>query len=610
MKYDQNFIEKVKDANNIVEIIGQYTELKARNHQYTGLCPFPDHNEKTPSFSVSESKQLYHCFGCKKSGNIFTFLEAYNGLSFVEALEYLAARAHIQMPREQGKQEYRKQGFSGNQKQQMFQANKLAALFYHQKLKDLPRQHKLHTYLKKRHLTLELIQEFCIGYAPESWDELTHHLKDKKVPNNLAEQLGLIRKNTKGDYFDLFRDRLIFPISSIDSNVTGFGARIIDQGQPKYINSIESDVFKKRQSFYGLNCSAKFIKSENEVFVVEGYMDLLALYSQGIRNVVATLGTALTEEHVRLLKRWTKNVVLLFDGDQAGQNAAQRSLTHFFKQDIPPKILILPEGMDPDDFIHGFGKKTFLEKAEKAEDLLLSQAKTLLADGKNQPANRIQFLDTISPILKSIRDPRLLQMYVEELAFLLNENPQKLHSWIMTGKRKTREIRANSAQNPLSPPDSTSQISLEGATEDELVLLGLSLKSLKYMGFFVNQQGLQYLNHEGLKKVFSQAVNKYGQKTENFDRLASSVLLQIKNPEKLINLVHLSSEDDNSNQDENLLKECFIRVKDRYLLEKSSVLVTEMKSSDLSDTKLERFMNLQNERKALKNLKTIPLEND
>lgn len=603
MRYDQNFIEKVRDANNLVEVISQYTELKSRGHQHMGLCPFPDHNEKTGSFSVSESKQLYHCFGCKKSGNIFTFLETYNGFSFIEALEYLAGRAHIEMPKPEEQKGRPAQYVSKDQKQMMFRANKFAAVFYHQKLKALSKDHKLQAYLQKRNLTSELIEDFRIGYATEAWDELAKFLNSKGVPAQIVQKLGLIRQNKKGGYFDLFRDRLMFPIFAIDSNVIGFGGRIIDEGQPKYINSVESDVFKKGQSFYGLDRSAKHIRSADQVFVVEGYMDLLALYGKGVKNVVATLGTALTEKHVRLLKRWTKNIILIFDGDQAGQTAAQRSLPHFFQHDLSPQIFALPEGKDPDDFITEFGQESFLERAQAAEDLFLHLVRQWLRGYKGTPKDKIQIIDQVTPLLQSLQDKRLLQMYVEELARHLGEEPNKVYSWVMDAKRPQKVV--NEAPTP-QPVEINEKLSLKGVAQDELVLLGLSLKSLKYLNFFIKHQGVDYLSHEALKKIFSHVVARHGQEPENFDKLAHLVVSKVENPEKIVNLINISSVDEVSDQDENLLKECFIRVKDRYLQRKASQLVAQMKN-DPNEAELERFVNIQNDRKALKELKNTPL---
>lgn len=602
MRYDQNFIEKVRESNNIVDIISQYTDLKARGHNHMGLCPFPDHKEKSPSFSVSESKQLYHCFGCKKSGNLFTFLETYNGYSFAESVEFLANRAHIEIP----KPVETHPGASLAQldhKKQMHRANKFAAVFYHQKLKSLLKDHKVVSYLQKRKLSVEIIDEFKLGYAGEAWDDLEKYFKQKRVPPTIAQKLGLIRQNKNGGFFDLFRDRLMFPIFSIDGQVIGFGGRIIDQGQPKYLNSVESDVFKKGQSFYGLDLSAKHIRSEDRVFVVEGYMDLLALYSHGVRNVVATLGTALTDKHVHTIKRLTKNVVLLFDGDQAGQTAADRSLIHFLAQDLLPQIFILPEGMDPDDFINQHGKDHFLETSRKAEDLFLKLLSDWLRDYQATPREKIQIIDQVTPLLNALSDSRLLQIYIDELSKRLNEDPKTLFSWIVNGKKVTTQPQMlHSVENSVV----MDKISMDGVGQDELGLLALSLKSLKFMNFFIEHRGLDFLSHNELKDIFTTVVTKYGQEPDNFDKLPHLVVSRVKNPEKFVNLINISSGSEATDQDENMLKECFIQVKDRYLQRQASVLVTQMKN-DPSDAKLERFVNIQNDRKALKELKNTPL---
>lgn len=603
MRFDDQFIQKVIDANNLIEIIGQYTELKGRGDQHMGLCPFPDHNEKSPSFSVSEGKQLYHCFGCKKSGNVITFLKTYNGFSFVEAIEYLANRAHIELPKEPEASGPQRKRVSPDIKKQMFRANKFAAVFYHQKLKALAKDHKLRPYLEKRNLTPEIIDEFRLGYASESWDELTNYIAGKGVPLGISQKLGLIRTNKKGGHFDLFRDRLMFPIFAIDSEVIGFGGRIIDQGQPKYINSVESDVFKKGQSFYGLDKSAKFIRTEDRVFVVEGYMDLLALYSRGVKNVVATLGTALTENHVRLIKRWTKNIVLLFDGDQAGHTAAERSLPHFFKHNLLPRIFALPDGKDPDDFITEHGAEAFQKQADQSSDLFLHLMQEWFKDYRGEPKDKIQVVDQAAPLLRLLNDQRLVDMYVEELARRMGEDHRKVFAWISGGEKPKVPVKRSIPEVPVDPDK---KISLKGITEDELVLLGLSLKSLKYLDFFVNQQGLDVLSNKELKDVFAQVVAKYGQEPESFDKLAHLVVSRVDNPEKIVSLINISPDESGDDRDESLLKDCFIRVKDRYLRRQASVLVNQMKNNP-SETNLERFVNIQNQRKALKELKKTPL---
>lgn len=601
MRYEADFIERVRDANNIVDIIGQHTELKARGYQHMGLCPFPDHNEKSPSFSVSENKQLYHCFGCKKSGNIFTFLETYNGFSFVEALEYLARRAHIEMPKPQETNSPQRSG--GTDKSRLQRVNKLAGVFYFQNLKKLPEDHKAKKYLKQRGLTAELVEEFRLGYASENWDDLHRALQSQSVPSALMQQLGLIRPNKKGGYFDLFRDRLMFPIFAVDGEVIGFGGRIIDQGQPKYINSVESDLFKKGQSFYGIHKTAPYIRSEDQVFVVEGYMDLLALYAAGIKNAVATLGTALTEKHVIALKKLTKNVVLLFDGDAAGQTAAERSLIHFLAHDLLPQIMVLPTGKDPDDFIKMVGQQEFRNYSKEAQDLFLHLLGQWMTDYSATPKDKINLIEKVSPYWAALQDPRLKQMYVEEVARVLLEEPRKVLNWLQTQKRPV----SSALPTHMTPPaQRETRLGLEKVAQDELVLLGLSLKSSKFLDFFIKNQGLEILTHEGLQDLFQQVALDYGQEPENFDKLAHLVISRVENPEKIVNLINFSSDEETFDQDSELLKECFIRVKDRFLQRQASVLVAQMKNQP-DDLKLERFVNIQNDRKALKELKNTPL---
>ncbi|MEK6554521.1 MAG: DNA primase, partial [Bdellovibrionota bacterium] len=326
MSFSKEFIEKVRDANNIIDIISEFTTLKRTGSGYMGCCPLPGHNEKSPSFSVSEAKQVYHCFGCQRKGNIFTALQELKNYSFPEAIEYLADRANISIPRDEAKSTMTIEAKST--KETMLKLNKAAAAYYHNNLLDLSMDHPVRQYCARRGLTEEIIRKFHIGYATDEWEGLRRHLMNLKAPVPLAEKLGLLRPRKTGEgSYDLFRNRLMFPIQNHKEEFVGFGGRVLsDEDQPKYLNSIESEVFSKGQTFYGFHESSKHIRAEEGVLVVEGYMDFLALYVAGIQNVVATLGTALTASHAKLLKRSTHNVVILFDGDAAGQRAAERSL--------------------------------------------------------------------------------------------------------------------------------------------------------------------------------------------------------------------------------------------------------------------------------------------
>ena len=597
MRFDQEFIEKVREANNIVDIIGQHTTLKGRGDQYMGLCPFPDHKESTPSFSVSESKQLYHCFGCKKSGNIFTFLETFNGFSFVESVEFLARRAGLELPK---KTEKFRQKRPQEDKSILYRINRFAAAFYFQKMQNLEDSHPAKSYLQKRGLPVELCSEFRLGYASEAWDELTKSFAAKKVPMSQAEKLGIVRKNQRGGLFDLFRDRLMFPIFSLNDEVVGFGGRILDKGQPKYINSVESPVFKKGKILYGLNKSAREIRSQDRVFVVEGYMDYLSLYAKGIKNCAATLGTALTLDHVKLLKRWTKNIILIFDGDQAGQLAAERSLQTFFQAGLSPQILVLPEGQDPDDFVRDQGAEAFVTKADQSEDLFLVVLDRWMKGYRGLAKDKIQLVDRLKPLFADLADLRLKQIYLDEVSRRIDEDPQRVDTWLRS--RSTRPVDVKST--PTQPPERAqySRMGLQKAPKDELLVLGLSIKSPNLLDFLVSEQALDYLTHGEVREIFSDVLRKHGQSPEAFDKLANLVVSRVKDPEKIAELVNISSPFEEGEDDERVMKECLFRLKDRYLQRQAAVLAAEIKNQPTNE-KLEQIMNIQKNRLALKKLK-------
>jgi DNA primase len=383
LRYPPEFVDRVQDANNLADIISQYTQLKQSGNGYMGRCPFPDHAEKTPSFSVSEAKQVYHCFGCKKSGNVFSFLRDYNGMSFPEAVEFLAERASIPLPEIKNEQQNEQYSEQQDKKKQMLKANKVAAHFFSETLKRAPADHPIKAYIQKRKLQPETIEEFQIGYAPIEWEGLAHHLLKQNISTALAEEVRLIkaRKENNG-HFDIFRDRLMFPILSPMQEVLAFGGRIHDQGEPKYLNSPETPVFNKSKVLYGLAHTAKYIRSEDAVIIVEGYMDLVSLFQAGLKNVAASMGTALTAEHAKLIKRLTTNVVVLFDSDEAGQRAAERSLPLLLAAGLYPKGLILTDAKDPDEYVTKFGMESLKQKIDTSPELFNMVLQMWMSDYK------------------------------------------------------------------------------------------------------------------------------------------------------------------------------------------------------------------------------------
>ena len=352
---NNNIVDEIKSRCSIVDVIGRYVTLKRAGNSHKGLCPF--HNEKTPSFIVSESKQVFKCFGCGESGDVISFMMKIENLDFQTAVSKLCDMYGIDMD---------KFGFKNEgHKNKIFEMNRDAALYYFGNLTG--KANEGYAYMQKRGLDPKTITKFGIGFAENRWNGLTDHLKSKGYSEDLMYQGGLVSKSEKtGRYFDKFRNRVMFPIFNTRGKVIGFGGRDLGKDGPKYLNSPESAVFSKKHNLYGLNVTRQDIINKDYVIVVEGYMDLVSLYRNGITNVAATLGTALTDNQCQLLKRYTDNVVLSYDSDTAGQNAAMRGLQLLHENGLKAKVVHVTEGKDPDDFVRKRGKDAFLELIDGA----------------------------------------------------------------------------------------------------------------------------------------------------------------------------------------------------------------------------------------------------
>lgn len=404
--YPQSILDEIRDRISISSYIGEHIPLKKAGRNFKGLCPF--HSEKTSSFMVSDEKEIFHCFGCGEGGNIFTFVMKFDGLSFSEAVEHLAGRASVALPKNNfSKQEIDKTETIARKKKLLLKINKFVAEFFRANLVQGPRSEQARNYLKSRGILSENSTQHFLGYADDNWDALYKHLEQSKVPLQLAEELGLLRKNRTGEYFDLFRGRLIFPIVSPRKEVLGFGGRIISgdtKDNAKYINSPDSMIYHKSHSVYGLNVAQQDIRQLDRVIIVEGYMDALALNEAHIGNVVAPLGTALTSGHIRLLGRYTKNMVLIFDGDSAGINAAERSLPSFMEAGLMPKIVVLPDGDDPDDWIKKNSKEEFETLLDKSDTLLAWFIKRRSSLAQVDPARKFKLVSELKPFFNNLKD--------------------------------------------------------------------------------------------------------------------------------------------------------------------------------------------------------------
>lgn len=612
LRYPPEFIDRVQEANNLTEIISQYTQLKQSGNGYLGRCPFPDHAEKTPSFSLSESKQVYHCFGCKKSGNIFSFLRDYNGMSFPEAIEYLAERAAIPLPEtlyEQNKKNDNQYQVQQNKKKLMLKANKMAALFFSESLRQAPGHHPIKAYIQKRNLKPETIEEFQIGYSPMEWDGLTNYLQGQHISSDLAEEAKLIRARKEGSgHFDLFRDRLMFPILSPMQEVLAFGGRIHDQGEPKYLNSPETLVFNKSRVLYGLAQTAKYIRSEDAVVIVEGYMDLVSLFQAGLKNVAASMGTALTVEHTKLIKRLTANVIVLFDSDQAGQRAAERSLPLLLAAGLYPKGLILNEVKDPDEYITKFGMESLREKIDTSPELFSMVLKMWMLDYKGEASQKVKLIDMVKPVFAAISDSRLKDLYVQELSHRMSVGLDWVRSALATTNQNQRpqvavlneKEQKKVAQEPLKP-----LFLLAGAPQAEIMLLQLSLKSRANFEIFLSQQILSQISHLGVKNLLEKALQAYRQDVNKFDRLTSLLIDSVDNPELLFSRIDVGATDFDAEKERDkenkMIADCCKRIQQTSLKAQAKKMALGINKNDTE--KLKEIEDLQRNRISLNKLK-------
>lgn len=456
-------ISEIQNSVDIVDIISEAVLLKQAGRNFTGLCPF--HSEKAPSFSVSREKQMFYCFGCGVGGNVFSFLVKHEGLSFVEAVRKLARRVGIELPEHGMSPEIKKRI---DEKEQLYALNQEAVVFFRDCLLGAKGKRAL-DYLKRRGINKEVIDFFQLGYAPAGWDNLVQLFSKKKTPLDSVEKAGLIASRQSGrGFYDRFRQRIIFPISDTRNKVVGFGGRVMDESLPKYLNTPETPIFNKSKNLYGLNLTKMACREASEAFVVEGYFDLIALYQHGVKNVVATLGTSLTPDHIRMLKGFVKKVVLVFDSDNAGSKAAIRSIPLFRQENVEARVMVLPKEHDPDSFIFKFGDKAFYQAAEKALDIIAFLIESAVAKHGLSSEGKLAVINEMKGALSSIEDPVARSIYIKELSErigveqnLLLESVRKESDKSQGGSRKlkganrvqpgsaTRSVRQ---QNPARPP--------------------------------------------------------------------------------------------------------------------------------------------------------------
>lgn len=435
-------ITQIRQAADIVDLVSESVHLRKAGKDFSGLCPF--HSEKTPSFSVSPDKQLFYCFGCGEGGDVFHFVMRREGVSFAEAVRFLGRRYGIEIAdRELSPEEKEK----AREQERMRWILREAADWFHKTLVAAPEGHPGRTYLDRRGITPEMRETFALGYAPDAWDRLLTHLGKAGVPADAVERAGLAlpRKSGTGHY-DRFRGRVIFPIMDGRGAIIAFGGRVLGEGKPKYLNSPETALFHKRSALYGHHAARRSARDAGVVFVVEGYLDVISLHQFGISNTVATLGTALTADHVRRVRSMTERAVLVFDADEAGLRAAERSVPVFVKAQMPVSVLLLEAGADPDLFVRERGAEAFRERAASAPEGIPFLAERFLRHYGDTVAGKARAAADLAPLLAAVADPVARPLYVAEVATRLGVPEAAV--WERMGKGRSHPVASPAPPGP------------------------------------------------------------------------------------------------------------------------------------------------------------------
>ena len=434
MLYSSELIEEIRIQNDIVDVISEYVPLKQKGSSYFGLCPF--HHENSPSFSVSPDKQLYYCFGCGAAGNVYSFIMQIENCTFPEAIQKLADRVHIQLPEPQYSKEAQE---AEDLKQTLYQIHKMAGRFYYHCLQSSSGT-KARQYIENRKIDPAIQKKFGLGFSPDGYDQLYLFLKEKGFQDNDIVKSGLVLPNKNGTgYHDRFRGRVMFPIFDIQGRCIGFGGRIMDHGEPKYLNSPETPIFNKSRNLYGLNFARA--ARRKELIIVEGYMDMITIFQAGFHNVAASLGTAFNAEHAKTLKKFATDIILLFDSDEAGTNAALRAIPVLVSGGFSVKVLQVPGGTDPDEFIKTKGSSEFAKLLVNAESYIQFRIRCI---GKkyhvDNPEQKVLYTKEAAAVLSELENEIERDVYVKEVAAFTGISEEAIRREIL-GNRKKEEIK-------------------------------------------------------------------------------------------------------------------------------------------------------------------------
>jgi DNA primase len=581
-KIPQETIDQILDRIDIVEVISDYIQLKRAGRSFKTNCPF--HNEKTPSFVVSQEKQIYHCFGCGAGGNAIGFVMKYENMDFPEAVKILAAKAGVELPK------YREDAGEGpSLSSRLYEINKIAATFYQNHLRS-EKGKKALEYLKRRGIDPETLSEFRIGYAPNEWESFRKYCEGKKIPIDLLRKAGLTIRSEKGkgDY-DRFRNRITFPIFNERGHIVAFGGRVMDDSLPKYINSPETVIYSKRNVLYGLNFSKRGMREKKCAFLVEGYMDVIIPFQHGVNNLVATSGTALTPGQAHMLKKHADTAVMVFDADQAGEAASLRGLDVLIENGISVKIATLPKGEDPDSFVGKNGKEKFEESCEKAKGLFDYKLDLLIERLGARDIGGIA--DEMLPTILKVDSAVVQSDYLKRLAERLG-----IHEVSLRIEMKKVKPDYSYHYESEAKVDKNSR----NYRNSELHLLGLAILDRKVFTKVQTELGLDMFRDKSVRSVLDIAETIFQKEGEiNLGKLLS----RLEKDEGLKDAVMQAvAKADITSDTERALRDCILCVRKENREEKLKALTNKLKKAQESknDTEmrdlLERIKRIHNER--------------
>lgn len=560
MAFPDTFLQEVAERNDIVDVVGSYVRLTKRSgsNQF-GLCPF--HSEKTPSFSVSADKQIYHCFGCGKGGGVINFVMEIENLSFPEAVEFLAKRAGMPIPEQENSQESKK-------RQRMLGLNRDAAKFFYSCL-SIPEGRRALEYMAARQLHPVTAKNFGLGYAPDTWDSLLKAMEALGYRGSELFEAGLVRKGKNGGYYDTFRSRLMFPVIDVRGDVIGFSGRILGDGEPKYMNSPETTVFNKSRNLFGMNLAKK--SKSGYIILAEGNIDVVMMHQAGFDSAVASLGTSLTPEQARLISRYSNEVIIAYDSDGAGKKAAQRAIGLLEKLDVRVRVLSMSGAKDPDEYIKLKGADAFRNLIERSENHIDYRLQTVVDKyDLNAPAQKVEFLKEASELVARLPGSFERQVYAMRVAEMTGVAPDAILQDIERRRKKlTRSAQRDAAklspEKQLQPKDrSLHYDDPESAAAEEGVIRLLFLDQGIFKGRALPEP--ESFSSDALRNIYSVLKTKF----ENGEIISTASVAAVLSPQEEALLAAILQKPEALRNSETALNDYFEKIRSRRELKSSS----------------------------------------